>query len=154
MRRTPTPTGSFSPSEADGISLAESDQNSLIGNDAGDVLSVRDGALNAIDSNTARSIEVSGNSNHLSGNRVSGSPADGISVAAGGGGPPTEIRDNLVTDAGGDGIQVDEVGAVVADNTALRNGGYGIRAVVGVVDGGGNTARDNVEGQCLNISCA
>jgi parallel beta-helix repeat protein len=143
-------------SEADGISLASSDQNSVIGNDAGDVLSVLDGSLNALDSNTARSIEVSGSSNDLSGNRVSGtSSTDGISVAAGGGGLPTQIRDNLVTDAGGDGIQVDEVGAVVADNTALRNGGYGIRAVVGVVDGGGNTARDNGEvGQCLNISCA
>jgi parallel beta helix pectate lyase-like protein len=52
------------------------------------------------------------------------------------------------------GIEVFRAGAVVSRNRADRNGDYGIYAVPGVVDGGGNRARDNGDpAQCLNVAC-
>ena len=36
---------------------------------------------------------------------------------------------------------------------ANSNLGYGINAVPGVVDGGGNTAADNGLENCVNVSC-
>ncbi len=48
-----------------------------------------------------------------------------------------------------------EADTLVADNTANNNGGYGIRAVPGVTDGGSNTAQGNSgPAQCLNIACS
>ena len=52
------------------------------------------------------------------------------------------------------GIEVFTAGAVVSRNRADRNAEYGIYAVPGVVDGGGNRARDNGNPvQCLNVAC-
>ena len=61
-----------------------------------------------------------------------------------------------------DGIDVDQAtlsppqfhSATVARNKAHHNGDYGVEAVPGVTDGGGNKAHGNGNPlQCLNVSC-
>ncbi|MEV4289281.1 right-handed parallel beta-helix repeat-containing protein [Nonomuraea bangladeshensis] len=58
-----------------------------------------------------------------------------------------------------DGIEVDATdrATVIRNNRARNNGDYGIRAAVGVTDGGGNHASGNdahgPNDQCLNIRC-
>ena len=53
-----------------------------------------------------------------------------------------------------DGIDVDATGTLIAANTARFNGDWGIEAVPGVVDGGGNRASGNGRpAQCLNVTC-
>ena len=45
-------------------------------------------------------------------------------------------------------------GARVARNTANDNGEWGIKGVLGTIDGGRNHARGNAEpAQCLNVTC-
>lgn len=52
------------------------------------------------------------------------------------------------------GIEVFTAGTVVSRNRADLNADYGIYAVPGVVDGGGNRARGNGNPlQCLNVAC-
>jgi parallel beta-helix repeat protein len=53
----------------------------------------------------------------------------------------------------GDGIRVESASTTLAGNLAYSNSGWGIRAVPGVTDGGGNRAYGNDAGQCLNVSC-
>ena len=54
---------------------------------------------------------------------------------------------------GDDGIDVD-VPATISNNLANFNGDFGIEAVPGVTDGGGNKARGNGNpAQCLNVRC-
>ena len=66
---------------------------------------------------------------------------------------PNLVEHNVANDNGGDGIDVGEEN-IVARNTANRNADLGIDAEVGVIDGGGNRARDNGNPlQCLNVSC-
>lgn len=56
--------------------------------------------------------------------------------------------------AGPDGIHVNEPATTLTKNTANDNDDYGIEAVAGVTDGGGNKARDNGNpAQCLNVFC-
>ena len=80
------------------------------------------------------------------------------------GGDGVEVRDPTVTDIsivgnfskgnGDDGIDVDTPSATLADNKAIRNGDFGIEAVPGVTDGGGNKAHANGNpAQCLNVAC-
>lgn len=66
----------------------------------------------------------------------------------------TRISGNLATQNTDDGIDVRSVSTSVASNTATFNGNFGIRAVTGVTDGGGNQAFGNAVGQCTpNIAC-
>jgi Right handed beta helix region len=60
---------------------------------------------------------------------------------------------NEVRGYAGDGIQVDSPSTTLTRNSSNDNGGWGILAVPGVIDGGGNTASGNLLGQCLNVSC-
>ena len=54
----------------------------------------------------------------------------------------------------GDGIEVQSAGARLRDNRAQTNGIFGIRAVPGVVDLGGNSASGNGNPlQCVNVFC-
>lgn len=95
-----------------------------------------------------------GNLLHL--NSVVNNTADGIqapftTVTA------TRIENNDANNNGEDGIDVQATDAatVIKDNNANRNVAFGIRAAVGVTDGGGNRASGNTAGQCSpNISCA
>jgi large repetitive protein len=53
----------------------------------------------------------------------------------------------------GDGIRVESPSTTITRNVSNDNGRWGILAVPGVIDGGGNTASGNGLGQCLNVSC-
>jgi hypothetical protein len=74
----------------------------------------------------------------------------------------TVVEGNLATQAGfradfgdnDDGIHVEDPGTTIADNRANDNADYGIQAVPGVIDGGGNTASGNGNPlQCVNVVC-
>ena len=52
------------------------------------------------------------------------------------------------------GIELFEPGARVARNTTNDNGEWGIKGVLGTIDGGRNHAHGNAEpAQCLNVTC-
>jgi parallel beta-helix repeat protein len=67
----------------------------------------------------------------------------------------TVLSDNLVSGNGGNGISVSGPGTTIARNTAISNGNWGIFAVSGSIDGGGNKAFNNANpAQCTpNIVC-
>ena len=53
-----------------------------------------------------------------------------------------------------DGLRIEQAGTVVRKTRADGNGGFGIAAVAGTVDGGGNRARGNrVAAQCEGVAC-
>lgn len=60
---------------------------------------------------------------------------------------------NILTKNSGTGILTELPGLQVGDNTAIRNGGYGIYAP-GAIDLGGNVAYGNALGQCVGVVCA
>jgi parallel beta-helix repeat protein len=60
---------------------------------------------------------------------------------------------NGSTPAAHDGFDIDAPGTTVTKNKAFFNTGYGISATSGVIDGGGNKARHNDAGQCVNVVC-
>ena len=85
------------------------------------------------------------------GNRVRASGADGVFVAQSG---DTVIEGNRTNRNGDDGIDTTDPSTVVTRNHADRNFDFGIEAVPGTIDGGGNRARGNGNpAQCLNIAC-
>lgn len=89
-------------------------------------------------------------------NRVRRATHDGIIVSTEGEGPlgAVLLARNRALGAGGDGIDVRSRDTTVTANVANRNDHYGITAVRGTTDGGGNRARDNGRrAQCRNISC-
>lgn len=66
----------------------------------------------------------------------------------------TLVRRNVANENLQDGIFVDSTATTIARNSANENGGFGIQAVVGVTDGGGNTASGNgMATQCTNVVC-
>jgi hypothetical protein len=86
--------------------------------------------------------------------------ATGIEVEAGATG--TRLRANVASrnDAPpalpffpSDGIDVLDPSTVLADNVANRNPGFGIYAPNGAIDAGGNRARGNGAGDCVNVGC-
>lgn len=73
------------------------------------------------------------------------------------GDPPLTAEDssaigNTLTRNSGTGILTELSGLEVGDNTATKNGGYGIYAP-GAVDLGGNVASGNTLGQCVGVVC-
>jgi parallel beta-helix repeat protein len=159
---------------ATGLSiLNNSDQNqvtrnSLFSNDEGIHVEDSSGSTQA-------------NGNVLRGNRVTSSGSVGLALGAGA--IATEVSRNNVTDNTGDGIfvaspaintfllgnnssgnfadgiDVDSSSTTLTRNVANFNNLWGIEAVPGVTDGGGNRAKGNgltdpFDGdQCLNVSC-
>ncbi len=95
-----------------------------------------------------------GRDNQVLGNKAINNDAGGILVSATASG--TLVQGNIASDNArrfaGDGITVNSPATTIAGNLADRNT-LGIRAVVGVVDGGGNTAQGNGEPQCINVRC-
>jgi nitrous oxidase accessory protein NosD len=85
-------------------------------------------------------------------NQVREAGADGIlveSTAA-----DTLLDRNLAEGAGDDGIDVESPATTLRRNTADSNHDFGIEAVLGVTDGGGNKARGNGNPlQCTNVFC-
>jgi hypothetical protein len=64
------------------------------------------------------------------------------------------LRRNVAVAAGNDGFDIGSHTATLTGNRAVRNAELGIRAVGGVIDGGGNIARRNGDPrQCTQISC-
>ena len=93
----------------------------------------------------------------IRGNMVSASGADGIAVDLEQPGPvpDTLVVGNSVIGAGVDGIRVNSASTTLTRNIANHNGNLGIEAVVGVIDGGGNHAAGNGNPlQCTNIKCS
>jgi parallel beta-helix repeat protein len=75
----------------------------------------------------------------------------GIGITTGEG---NVVKANGVTRSAADGINVAAVGTWVGLNVALKNGGLGISAVPGVVDGGRNVASGNGNAaQCVGVAC-
>jgi Right handed beta helix region len=92
----------------------------------------------------------------LSRNVVEGGGRDGIGVRAGT--TNTLLVRNEVSGLNNsaqsaNGIHVESPSATLTRNSSNDNLGWGILAVPGVTDGGGNTASGNGLGQCLNVSC-
>jgi parallel beta-helix repeat protein len=66
----------------------------------------------------------------------------------------TLVSRNLVVGSGRAGIIVGSRSTTITQNRAVRNGGLGIKAVEGVIDGGGNRASGNGDPrQCVNVKC-
>jgi parallel beta-helix repeat protein len=66
----------------------------------------------------------------------------------------TLVSRNHVVGSGRGGIMVGSPSTTLTKNRAVRNGGLGIKAVEGVIDGGGNRARGNGDRrQCVNVRC-
>jgi parallel beta-helix repeat protein len=66
----------------------------------------------------------------------------------------TVISRNHVVGAGRSGINVGSRSTKFTKNRAVRNDGLGIKAVEGVIDGGGNRAHGNGDKrQCVNVKC-
>ena len=66
----------------------------------------------------------------------------------------TVLRRNTATGNEGDGIEVRSPGVRLGDNGAFSNGDFGIDAVAGVIDLGGNRASGNGNAlQCRNVFC-
>jgi parallel beta-helix repeat protein len=93
-----------------------------------------------------------GANNIVRGNLVRRSRGDGFLVSDKDNG--SVLKRNDAVGAGGDGFDVQSRTATLSGNRAVRNAELGIRAVGGVIDGGGNIARRNGDArQCTQISC-
>jgi hypothetical protein len=101
-------------------------------------------------------VTVAGNANTVTGNVVSRSVGGcencggwGIGVVSGDG---NVVKANLVSGSAADGISV--AAGWVGRNTAFGNGALGIEAAPGVTDGGGNRAWGNATAaQCAGVTC-
>ena len=103
-----------------------------------------------------QTIAISGNRNLLRFDRVYHARSDGFDVT----GNRNVLADNVAFASGtsgspsADGIKVATAGNLLTRNIADNNAGYGIEAVVGVIDGGDNFAAENGQAaQCLNVLC-
>jgi parallel beta-helix repeat protein len=66
----------------------------------------------------------------------------------------TLVKGNFVAGSGRSGIGVGSSSTTITNNRAVRNDRFGIEAVEGVTDGGGNRASGNGRArQCVNVRC-
>jgi large repetitive protein len=89
-------------------------------------------------------------------NLVSEATVDGLSIGTDGAGivSGTLIEGNVATGSGDDGFDILRPAATLTSNTASDNFDFGVEAVPGVVDGGGNLASGNGNPpQCTNVFC-
>jgi parallel beta helix pectate lyase-like protein len=109
----------------------------------------------------AGGIWIAGSNDAVVGNTVlnatplfpTGRPSDGDGIFVGAFSTGITLRGNRADANDGDGIDVRAKGASLESNFAFNNGGWGILAVNGVTDLGGNTASGNGAGQCQNVFC-
>jgi Right handed beta helix region len=91
--------------------------------------------------------------NVVAGNVVTGQK-DGDGVLVGANATNTVIRLNTANRNGRDGIHVLSASTLLKRNGAFSNVVFGIEAVAGVTDGGGNVAhRNGNSAQCSGVSC-
>ena len=71
------------------------------------------------------------------------------------------LADNVANANAADGIRIEEeepgaaAGNTLTRNVANRNGGHGIDAVAGTIDGGGNRSRNNATPpDCIGVACS
>jgi parallel beta-helix repeat protein len=129
-----------------GISLSGSNRNRIKRNQAAPLGS---------DGNACTGIALFGaHFNAVEGNTAANNVDAGIHVRRLSRG--TLVAANLADrNGGGDGILVDNPRTTITANSANLNLDYGIEAVAGVTDGGGNTASGNGNpAQCLNVACS
>ena len=87
----------------------------------------------------------------LAHNSVFANTADGILVTNS---ANVLIDRNRAGRNGDDGIDVESPGVTISSNIANFNADFGIEAVPGVIDGGGNKAHGNGNpAQCVNVQC-
>ena len=67
--------------------------------------------------------------------------------------PTARVRGNIANENCSEGIVTGPAGAFLSDNTANSNVDIGIDAVLGTIDGGGNTATGNGTENCLGVIC-
>jgi parallel beta-helix repeat protein len=128
----------------EGGMIVEGDRNEIVGN-----RSVRDagGILITIVSRGGKAV-----GNVIRGNEVRDARGSGIAVDR----VPkhTLVKGNHVVGSGQSGIIVGSPSTTISKNRAVRNGRFGIQAVEGVIDGGGNRASGNGRArQCVNVKC-
>ena len=149
----------------DNVGLHESDGNLVrnntvsrcLGRNAGIRLYQSDG--NVVQGNEVSlcSINVLGSQNVVRANNIRGASGehfggDGVRIEAGS--ASTLVEDNLAIEAYDDGIGIEAPDTLVKDNIANFNHDFGIEAVPGVNDGGGNQAFGNGNPlQCLYVEC-
>jgi parallel beta-helix repeat protein len=128
----------------EGGMIVEGDRNEIVGN-----RSVREGGgvLITIVSRGGKAV-----GNVIRGNEVRDARESGIAVDR----VPkhTLVKGNHVVGSGKSGIIVGSPSTTITKNRAVHNGRFGIQAVEGVIDGGGNQASGNGRArQCLNVKC-
>jgi parallel beta-helix repeat protein len=85
-------------------------------------------------------------------NLISNNDGDGIFVNSSATG--NRLEGNTADRNDGDGIHIAATATTLTRNTADDNMAYGVEAVPGVIDGGGNTANGNRNAlQCVNVFC-
>jgi parallel beta-helix repeat protein len=172
--------GGISVVDSDGVVVVENEVRDAGG--AGVTLEMSDNALvraNDVRGNQGGIVVDESAHNQIESNNASGGLGSGIEVGALS--PDNDIVINIANDNGGEGIQIEDsaligqgtlvegnetsgnggngiglegVGHIVADNTANQNGGWGIYAAVGAIDRGGNKAGGNMEpDQCYGVVC-
>jgi large repetitive protein len=131
--------------------------NVLLANTTG--IEVTGGSRNTIEFNTASAglgsgIEVGDSLNAtVFGNTTNNNGTGGIVLA--GESLAGDVGGNQANGNGGDGITLNGLGTKVSNNLATANGGWGIHAASGVVDGRSNGARGNAEAaQCYLVVCS
>lgn len=109
-------------------------KNTLTGNAEVGVNLVGTSGASTVDKNTAKS-------NRLYGVTIEG--ATGVLV-----------QNNVVTGSLCTGIAIVSPTTTVKKNTATANLGFGIRVSTTAIDGGGNKASNNGDGECDGVACA
>jgi parallel beta-helix repeat protein len=150
-----------------GIRVSPGNRNAIIGNRvsrAEESISVEKGRGNLVARNVVVDARgngirlgldrppIGGADNVLRGNLVRRSREDGFRVD--GEDSHSLLRRNIAVASGDDGFDVESRTAKLTGNRAVSNHDFGIEAVWGVVDGGGNRAAHNgARRQCKNIAC-
>ena len=115
------------------------------------------------ESQIVHSNRIRGNGIGIQAGSFSGAPASIVAntitasrshaiVQDGIGGPGGEIRDNVITDNGGDGLRVLSGGGPITNNQLLRNRGDGIRMEAGGYLIDHNTATGNLGRDCRDLT--
>ena len=87
----------------------------------------------------------------MNGNEASGNGGDGINL--GFWAVDAALEGNRTSGNVEAGVRIDEPGNSIRRHAAFANGGTGIAAVAGTVDGGRNRAAGNGAGDCTNVAC-
>ena len=113
-------------------------------------------ARNSI-SGSASGFSVHGQGARIERNDFSGNEGTGLYVGDPGAivqeNTANDNRDPDLTEPVASGIEVGVAGVIVRRNIANRNAEYGIEAVPGTIDGGGNRASGNGVADCVNVRC-